>query len=380
MMTNGSTDEAHEEVEDGVEPEEVDGERSAIRPWDPTQIRINTKSYSLRQIVDEIKDGTINLAPDFQRAYVWKEKQQSQLIESILLGIPLPTFYFSADADGTMNVVDGVQRLTTIARFANDGFALDSIEYIDQLRETKFSKMDPSWRRRFHSTQILVHVIEPQTPSEVKYDIFRRINTGGTPLTAQQIRHCMSRPRSRTLLSRMIGSEEFHRATRSAFREDVEMTGRELALRFIAFSEDFDIAKYSEHETLDDFLMHVTRRIDDPKEFSEERLVAIEARFVAAMRRAWLLFEDKAFRRWAKGGQRAGRLNRALFDSWAVALSEVDDDTIKKKKRAIVAAVREAMRDDEEYKNSFAVGTGDPRRVAYRLKKARALLAVGAEA
>ena len=88
-------------------------------PWDPEKIRIHTKHYSLRQLVDMIADGDIDLAPDFQRHYVWKPRQRWSLIESLLLGIPLPSFYFNENTSGLLQVVDGVQRLTTIFQLRN---------------------------------------------------------------------------------------------------------------------------------------------------------------------------------------------------------------------------------------------------------------------
>ena len=89
-------------------------------PWDPEKIRVHTKHYSLRQIVEMIADDDIDLAPDFQRRYVWKDRQRCGLIESLLLGIPLPSFYFNEDASGRLQVVDGVQRLTTIFWFVHE--------------------------------------------------------------------------------------------------------------------------------------------------------------------------------------------------------------------------------------------------------------------
>ena len=111
------------EVEDSPPPEEPE-------PWDPEKIRIHTKHYSLRQLVDMIADRDIDLAPDFQRQYVWKEWQRCGLIESLLLGIPLPSFYFNEDASGQLQVVDGVQRLTTIFRYVIDKtFKLGKVTY-----------------------------------------------------------------------------------------------------------------------------------------------------------------------------------------------------------------------------------------------------------
>ena len=95
--------------------------RDIERPWDPESIRVATNSFSLRNMIDLITEGSLDLAPDFQRLQVWKEVQRAQLIESILLQIPLPAFYFAEDAEGMLQVVDGVQRLSTIHDFVTGG-------------------------------------------------------------------------------------------------------------------------------------------------------------------------------------------------------------------------------------------------------------------
>ena len=173
------------EVEDDPNPRGSDPE-----PWDPEKIRIHTKHYSLRQVVDMVGDRDLDLAPDFQRGYVWKESQRGSLIESLLLGIPLPSFYFNEDPDGRMQVVDGVQRLTTITKFVTgESFELRELTYLHDLEGRAFAQLDGVFRRRLLGSQFVAHVIDPQTPYRVKFDIFRRLNTGGTPLSAQEIRH-----------------------------------------------------------------------------------------------------------------------------------------------------------------------------------------------
>ncbi|HRI68024.1 MAG TPA: DUF262 domain-containing protein, partial [Polyangium sp.] len=91
----------NDEVTD-IEKEDTGDASPDAKPWDRSKIRISTRTFSLRQIVDMIADGEIDLAPDFQRYDFWSNAQQSKLIESILLGIPLPTFYFNQDQSGAM--------------------------------------------------------------------------------------------------------------------------------------------------------------------------------------------------------------------------------------------------------------------------------------
>lgn len=367
-----------ENQETDVEAEETVEEGPRRTPWDPKKIRVSTKPWSLRQAVDDIREGTIDVAPDFQRASVWTPQKRSRLIESILLGIPLPALYFSADVEGRMQVVDGVQRLTAINDFATGDFRLSSLEYLLELNGKDFNGLDASLRRRFHQTQIFVNVIEPETPVEVKFNIFKRINTGGEPLQPQEIRHALSGKRSREILKRMANSEAFHRATAGAFRSDPRMSARELALRFIAFRIDPELKDYERAESVDDYLMAVTRKLDDPAALPHEQVAALEQQFERAMVAAASLFNEHAFRKWPQGNDRRTPLNRALFESWSVALADQELEQISARKAEIVRAVREAFSSDREYLASVTLATSDLARVRRRLATARRILEGGA--
>ena len=183
------------------------------------EIRITTKNFTVREVYIQMVEKEIDLAPDFQRDFVWKVQQQTRLIESILLGIPLPAFYFSQDELGQYDVIDGVQRLTTIKQFMSGQLLLEErhLEYLSPASGNTYDTLDNATRRRFASTQIVAHVIEPQTPSAVKYDIFNRVNTGGSPLSPQELRHCMSKERSRLLLRSMVELSSFDSATDQTF-------------------------------------------------------------------------------------------------------------------------------------------------------------------
>jgi hypothetical protein len=363
------------------EEEDVSSEASRpIKPWDPKQIRITTKNYTLREVFAQLEEGELDLAPDFQRSFVWHAKQQIRLIESILLGIPLPAFYFNLDSSGGMQVIDGVQRLTTVRRFMSDDLELsdDDLEYLHDFAEDTFSNLDSATRRRFQSTQIVAHVIEPQTPDEVKYDIFNRVNTGGSPLKAQEIRHCMSKSRSRNFLKELSEGQNFNEATQYAFwnkarteRRNLRMADRELALRFCAF-RTVSIDEYSEAVSLDSFLLEFTRRLDSPT--SDVNLDRLATLFDRAMLNCRAILGDAAFRRWSPGPERRrGPINRAVFESQALALSRYTLERLLPFKAEILERFRELF-NDPIYDSSVRSATGDPKRVQLRLEIPRDLL------
>lgn len=359
-----------------VEVEDVGESSVEAKPWDPNKIRISTKPFSLRQVVDMIGDGDIELAPDFQRLFVWKSLQRSRLIESILLGIPLPAFYFNQDRKGAMQVVDGVQRLTTIYEFATKGVPLSDLEYL-KLEGQRFDSLDVVLRRRFQQTQIFANVIEPQTPDDVKFDVFRRINTGGSPLTAQEIRHCMSRSRSRDLLKRMTALPSFHRATDGAFKHERRMADREVVLRFCAFRSLSSIDAYREFASLDSFLLDFTRQVDgvhqDKPDLSDSALDRLTDDFDRAMGNASAVFDNAAFRKYPTSAKKRGPINRALFESWAVALADYEPARLVAHKQAIVTATRKRM-EDYDYNATISQGTGDHSKVNRRFLIAREIL------
>jgi hypothetical protein len=371
-----------------IEDEDTSRDTTAIKPWDPNKIRITTKNFSLREVVEQIHDHEIDLAPDFQRDYVWKERQKTRLIESILLGIPLPAFYFNQDSSGKYQIVDGVQRLSTIALFMDDRHVLTraDLEYLQDLDGIVYTKLDTAPFRRFRSTQIVVHIIEPQTPDELKYDIFNRVNTLGSPLSAQEIRHAMSKGKSRGFLKFLSELPEFDEATYEHFwrrdpdgswhRNSERMTNRELALRFCAFRH-FSIETYRSYQSLDSFLVEFTRRLDGVSEthasIANEDLEILSSDFRRAMKSAHLILGKAAFRRWPLSQKRRGPINRAVFESQAIALASHSTDVLLPHKEEILMAFRAAF-DESEYSRAVTVGTGDPRRVEVRLRRTSELI------
>lgn len=367
-----------------IEPEDVSGDILTIKPYDPSHIRIITKNFTIREIYSQIEspDNELDLAPDFQRSFVWKERQQVRLIESILLGIPLPAFYFNQDKDGAHQVIDGVQRLTTVKRFMSNQLILETkhLEYLKDLGECSFEKLDPASRRRFSGTQIVAHVIEPQTPDEVKYDIFNRVNTGGSPLTAQEIRHCMSKSRSRSFLKKLVESDEFDKATKYAFwskaengefvRNSHRMTDRELALRFCAFRKS-TITEYEKSSSLDAFLLDFTRKLDNPQEIPN--LAILKKEFNQAMENSEFILGEYAFRRCLPGVSRRGPINRAIFESQALALADYSQKTLEKHKKKIYNGFRSLFL-DEKYDAAVRSGTGDARKIQRRIEKTHDML------
>jgi hypothetical protein len=313
----------------GTEQTEI--EENDETPYDPDKIRVDTKSFSLHQIYEMITRGDINLAPDFQRNLVWDNQRKSRLIESILMRIPLPMFYFAQDDEGRISVVDGLQRLSTIREFMNNELILKNLEYLDEkcggkmyTNANPMKAIDAKYFRWFNMTQITVNVIDPSSPFKLKYDIFRRINTGGQPLNAQEIRNCLSSDSLRHALREMAKLESFKEATGWSVK-DVRMEAQELALRFIMFHKkyiaDIELNNYSGN--IESELNTLTEQLSKDKKFDYKYYIDL---FDNSMKNAFYLFNRYSFRKCKvehiQPDAYRQLINKALFVSWSVLLSK----------------------------------------------------------
>lgn len=313
---------------------EDEGEDS---PYDPEKIRVDTKQLSLRQVFDMIEFDDIDLTPDFQRNLVWDDIRKARLIESILLRIPLPIFYFAQDEDGKMSVVDGLQRLSTIHGFMKNKFKLNYLEYLQERCKNKYytdsdptKAIDPKYFRWLNMTQITVNIIDPSSPFKLKYDIFRRINTGGQPLNSQEIRNCLASKNLRNTLRAMAKLESFKNATGNSIK-DVRMEAQELALRFILFYN-----KYQSDPTLNNYSGNIESELNSLTEtLSKDKNVDLSKYIVLydnAMKIGYHLFGKYAFRKCQvkdiQPGSRRPLINKLLFVSSSVLLSNLNYERV----------------------------------------------------
>src|SRR5262249_53013366 len=151
-----------------------------------------------------------------------------------------------------------------------------------------------------------------------------------SPLNSQEIRHCMSKPRSRNLLKSLCALRSFKEAVGPAVVDQVRMVDRELALRFCSFKLIGDIGNFKKYESLDEFLTVLNETLDSPSLTSDARLKEITVGFDLAMNNAIELFGAHAFRKWPIHESKLYPVNRALFDVWSVALSDLSLKQVKR--------------------------------------------------
>ncbi len=351
--------EPHEEGAEegyGVEEEQLDGDALEItKPFDPTRISISTKTPTVGLVMTRLKYDEIDLNPDFQRnPKIWDNTRQSRLIESLLLRIPLPVFYMAADRDNKWQVVDGLQRLDSIKSFVLDKtLKLRGMEYLSRFENNAYDDLPRDMRRRIDETQLAFHVIDAGTPPEAMFNVFKRLNTGGKPLTPQEIRHALNPGPARDLVNELAKSTEFLRATDSSVNP-LRMADRECVLRFVAFyCQDL----HSYNGNLDAFLAKAMKNINTKMVESDK--IEIRQAFFTSMRLARELFGSYAFRKpWTRSGGRSV-INKPLFECLSVALAHVaesDHGKLIERKMSLENKLAELMV-DREFHDSISIGT-----------------------
>lgn len=359
-----------------IEEEEKNIDDQITIPFNPANTRIDSDRLSLDGIIFRLKENEINLQPEFQRSpELWNEKQKSQLIESLLLRIPLPAFYFDGSNDDKWLVVDGLQRLTTLYEFVIEKdetkkFKLSQLEYLKQF-EGKFYEELPRWmQRRIRETQIQAHIIRPGTPLEVKYNIFKRINTGGVVLRSQEIRHALNPGYAVAFLKELAATDAFLEATKRKISPK-RMMDREFILRFVAFSLE-PPSKYKIGH-MDGFLTEMMARLN---KLSFQKREDLKLNFIMAMKLSITLFGEEAFRKQQKNGSRKLPINKALFEAWSVVLSQLSTSEQKRliERKNILKEKNIELMSNSEFWNSITQSTGSIKRVRLRFSYIKKLV------
>ena len=343
----------------GVELEQEDSD-TIVEPYDPSNVRISSRSMTISLIESRLSYNEIQLDPDFQRrAGIWNLTAQSRLIESLLIRIPLPAFYFDATNDDYWVVIDGLQRLTAINKYIHGEYPLVGLEYLKNHNGLLFNELDRKLQRRILETEILAFVVERDTPKDVKFNIFKRINTGGLPLSPQEIRNALYQGQGTKLLNQLASSDVFRKATDGGVKTG-RMSDRECVLRFLAFL----LTPYKEYsKNLETFLNEALQKLNQQ---SPEQIYDLERRFYRSMDAAIKIFDNRAFR---KPLETRTAINKPLFEAWSVTLdqnTDAENEVLISKREELYKSFKEIYQSDRTFAGAITGGTGSPSSVQKR--------------
>ena len=331
-------------------------DETITHPFNPNDIEIETPPYTIGYLIDRMEHEEINMNTDFQReGNLWNEKQQSRLIESILLGLPLPAFYFDT-ANKLWDIIDGLQRCCSIENFCvKKTLRLQGLEFLAKkngkpfLEGLGFDDLDRDLQRSIITRPITVNLIK-KAPKNIRFILFKRLNTGGLELTPQEIRNAVYQGYAADTIKKLANLPEFIKTTNGRIPTK-RMQDRDFVSRFVAFY----LINYSNYQpSIDDFINSSMELLEKTKAES------IEHDFKESLDLAYQIFERDAFRKRTNPEERQRPINKAYFEVITVTFAKLPDENKKKLliQRDLFKENLMTLMKNDRYSNSLSGGTG----------------------
>ncbi|HHF2971232.1 DUF262 domain-containing protein [Vibrio sp. HS-50-1] len=316
---------------------------------DAARMQVHTDSYpmSIGELVNLYEDGELDIHPEFQRVYRWSEEQKSKLIESIILGIPLPSIFVAQRRDGVWDVVDGLQRISTILSFMGklknqEGeivkpLKLLATKYLPALEGKVWenphepnSEIDLDIKRVFKREKLDIKIIKRESEGDTKFELFQRLNTGGSKLSDQEVRNCMLlmlNEDSYTWLKDLASDKNFINTTPLSEKQNEECYNQELALRFIVQRHSDENIK-KEHSDVAPYLnAEMTRLLKTDSKLDLDKEKATFTRTFKLLNQA---LEDCAFKKYNHQKNRhEGAISLPVFEALTVGVSYLVENSQK---------------------------------------------------
>lgn len=344
----------------------------------PKEVRkIRTQAYdkAVSDLVRMIDEKEIILDPDFQREYVWDNKKASQLLESIMLNVPIPVVYVSEEEDGTWTVIDGLQRLNSLYRFFKSKYKISGLDVLKELNKSTVDNLNIKAKRVLKNGLIRIIVITHESHPDIKYDIFMRLNSGSVKLSDQELRNCLYRGSLNQALKDMRINNKFF-SLLNLKGPHSRMGDCELALRYIVFTSNWEpnISEVSKYKgRIKTFL---NEYMDENKNINEKEIIFIRKKFIDTIDKVFSVIGENAFKRKKLNGTYESKINRSLMDVLMLSFERFDIETLESHKEKIKDRFEELQLNEERkegdkysFVESITEGTSDKKKVIFRLNK-----------
>lgn len=237
--------------------------------------RVDFDSFdiSVKELVSMAEGKIIDIAPEYQRQFRWPVYNQSRFLESVFLGIPIPSLFMAANKDGSWELIDGVQRLNSLIHFVGNedqlikfGFenrlTLGSLDVLTEFNGKTFIQLPNSLQLKFMLRPLKVTTLSDKSDMKVRFDLFERLNTGGIRLTDQEIRACVFRGRFNDLLIELSQDGNFKKVVNLPKSKESDGTREELVLKFFGYFYDRDNFVHSVVGFLNDYMSKASLNFD----------------------------------------------------------------------------------------------------------------------
>lgn len=346
-----------------IDHENKDGQRAKNwYPYNPTETDIDIREdpQSVFQYVREYKQGRIKLDPEYQRNLVWNKEKKSRFIESIILNFPLPPIYVHEQIDGSYVIIDGLQRTHTLDVFLKNELQLVGLKALKQFNDKYFKDLPKSIQAKIERKKINFYILKPSVPFEVIYELFDRINTGGTLLNRQEVRNGIFTGKSTRLLKKLSEKDYFRTAIDNGLSPK-RMKDREVILRYLSFK----LFGYQAYEgDLSGFLEKALKHIN---KMDDSKIEQLEQDFKRVMELSFSFFGNKNFRI-PTSTKKRGSINTSVLESVSYFFSLQTDEFLAKNKDNIInnfskllensdylAAVKQSIGSKSQVKKRFTL-------------------------
>lgn len=350
---------------------EADGQEEE-RVYPMNTVKVEKGFYTIFELKRrfDAEPKRIILDSAFQRENVWYRDRRSELIESVLMGLPLPVFYFNQDKYGNLIVIDGRQRLSALFSYMNNEFKLSKLKILSEESGKKYEKLSPVLKGKMEDFQIQAHVIMPPTPDRVKFDIFDRVNRGGLSLNKQEMRNALYQGEATRLLNRLAESDSFKKATGNAFLKEKRMKDKYILTRLIAFLlydeeklKDEKGGRYRYGNDIDELL---GKGMDALNHINSQEIQTIEQLVLDTLEKSYFYLGEDAFR--LKKGERRSPININVFEAVMYALRYVPAN--REDLRLIVSDGITMLLDSEAFRGNIGNHRDSLEKLDWRLRTA----------
>lgn len=352
--------------------EQDDDEAALDIPSDRRRVKTEKSDLPVDTIFSWVSRGKINPQPDFQRYYVWNAVKASRLIESLLLDIPIPVVYVAEEANKSLSVVDGQQRITSISSYVGgkfpDGkdFSLSGLQVLTELNGKRFKQLSAELQEAILSAFIRLIVINQDSDKDVKFEVFERLNLGAVKLNDQELRNSMYRGKYNELLRELSWNPHMLKIM-GATQPHNRMADRQLILRFFAMWRNTHLRYKAPMKRF------LNREMEEHRDPSDKELAEMRAIFERSIEMAYSVFGANAFRRFYSGREgipngrwESRKLNVALWDTLLYTFSYYDKPQIIPIADSILEEFLDVATNDNAFVEYVTSTTDKPDRIQFR--------------
>lgn len=335
---------------------------------DDNRQRVDVDHYdiTISELSRMARDDELTIAPEYQRHFRWDELDESRLIESLFLGLPVPAIYVATNDDATWEVIDGLQRLSTVFHFVGEEdlleltgkplpLALQGLEELDAFNGLKFDQLPGPIRLAFTRRSLRVTALSDKSDFEARFDLFERLNRGGVTLTPQEVRACIFRGEFNDLLRSLAHDSTFVPLVKLQKGAQKDGTREELILKFFAYKNNRPAFKGKVTHFLNDYMAKHAPALD---------ITTAEDLFKSVVMKLSEITDGGPFLR---EGVKSTPLNQ--LEAVLVALGEIFEES-----RQAEIGPQPGWENDSELVRASTGGTNTAAMLRARIDRSRALL------